>query len=632
MRPDRLARKAVLSLVVFGTGVLIGLAGWKFIKLPFKNPWNVIGPMTLARFNPSNTMVRYVFLVALPTVLLLLLVFLGRDRISSVLFPDSIGPRYTPGDKPRRVAAVLLGLLLVAFVLVAAINFPTLPSHQEKMDTFHEGESMGPGENWSKGEKPYKDYIFVHGPYEDPIRSALAFKLFGRSIASVRTLQSINKIVAFLLLAFLLFRLFQGDWLFTFLSLILLLYCSGSLSAPFHRNPLVMYFPERDMTAFAFLIVLTYLADAIKAKEVSGKKLFVIGALFSFFPLASFAYSIDRGFYNTAAYVILLLLLFFFFFNKKRLRLSFISSTAVGLIAALAVLGFALRWEFGAFVKFAILDITRYKELMDGLIYPIRSPMGLRMVLLIALSIFWLAFRFLRVYEVSARRLGAAVRNFLRDYLVEFALLLLAVLSFRSALGRADIGHIEYSSAFTYFFLIYVFLKHYLARWLKALGARKIFTALVAVMVGVILVVGVFRVVDRDRFSANFPVVKGYPDSHFIPEGYQGAIALLRNNMGPDENFVTMTNEASWYYFVDKPSPTRFQVVWFAAPEKFQRELVNDIRTRNVKFIIRRNKNPVNDMDGIGNERRLPIVFDYINKNYKPYRTIDGNEIWIRKG
>ncbi len=628
----RLIRKYGLLAVVLGGGTAVGLAAWRYIKLPFRNPWNVVGPMALDGFNPANTIVRFALTVLLPSVLLLLLVFLGRDRISSVLFFEPGKPGYVPGWKPPRAAAALLGLLLAAFVLVAAVNFPTLPSHQEKMDTFHEGESMGPGENWSAGQKPYADYVFVHGPYEDPIRSALAFKLFGRSIASVRTLQSINKIIAFFLLAFLLFRLFKGDWLFTFLSLILLLYCSGSLSAPFHRNPLVMYFPERDMTAFAFLIVVTYMSDALNDAGTSRKKLFAVGFLFSFVPLASFAYSIDRGFYNTAAYVILLLLLFFVFFNRKHVRLGFISSTVLGAAAAMVVLGFALRWDFGAFARFAFLDITRYKELLEGIVYPIHCPMGLRMVLLIGLSIFSTAFRFLRVFELSARRAGPAVRRFLEDYLVELALLLLAVFSFRSALGRADIGHIEYSSAFTYFFLIYVFLKHYLARWLREQGGRRVFTWLVVAMAAVIMVVGCYRVADRDRLNANFPAVKGYPDSHFMPAGYAETSEWLKAHLEKDESFVTMTNEASWYYFVDRPSPTRFQVAWFAAPEKYQREMVRDLETRNVKYVIYRNANPVNDMDGIRNEKRLPIVFDYIDRNYRPCRDIGGNRIWVRKG
>lgn len=640
IRISRLLRKYIVIAGIFVIGAAVGLAAWAFIKLPFKNPWNVTGPLTLLKFNPANNIVRFVFMAMLPTILLLLLVFLGRDRIRGILFCAPGVPGYRPGGKPRRPVAVLLGLLLVAFVLLAAINFPTAAYSSSanptpEIDTFHEGESMGPGENYARGEVPYKDFIFVHGPYEDPIRAVVAFKLFGRSVASVRTLQSINKVVAFLLLGFMLFRLFQGDWLLIFLSLILpmvlQIYPKLSPGSLFVNNPIMMQFPEREMTSFAFVIMATYFSDAIRTDRAKGGRLIIIGALFSFFPLASFAYSIDRGFYNIAAWLVLVVLLFFFLFNKKGLRLPFLSSTALGLIGGLVVLGFALRWEFRDFFKFAFLDMPRYKELMDGYIYPIHGIFGLSLILLIAFNIFWVAFRFLRKYELSARRFVVAVRSFLVEYLVELTLLLLAVFSFRSALGRADTAHLQYSCTFTYLLTLYIFLKHYLARWLKAAAARKVLSGLTAIILIVMLSVGVYRLVDRDRITSNFPVLKGYEDSHFVPESYLRAAAFIKENLAPDEYFVTMTNEASWYYFVEKPSPVRFQVMWFAMPEPYQREIVKDLANKKVKLIIYRNNSPCNHIDGIRNEYRLPIVFGYINKHYLPYRTIDGNEIWIRK-
>jgi hypothetical protein len=631
MSRARYGRKYAVLAAVFALGTGLGLAAWKLVRLPFKNPWNVTGPLTLVRFNPANNIARFGLVVLLPTALLFLLVLLWRERSGRVLFFEPGAPPYEPGARPPRKVAVLLAMLLVVLAIVAALNFPTFPSDSPVMDTFHEGESLGPGECLANGQVPYRDFVFVHGPYEDPIRCVLAWKLFGRSIASARTLQSINKIIGFLLLAFLLFRLFQGDWLFTFLSFGLIVFLSGPLAGPFYRNPIIIYFPERDMTAFAFVITVTYMWEALKADRARGRRLFAIGAFMGFFAVVPFAYSIDRGFYNLAAYAVLAFLLFIAFFHKKGLRLDFIASSVLGVVAGTVVLGLAIDWAYGAFAKFAFLDMPRYKELMDGLMYPIRSAFGLRMVLLIGFIIFWTGYQFLRVYQKSARRFMVAVRSFLREYLVELTLLMLAVFSFRSALGRADMGHIQYSSAFTYLLLVFIFIKHYLARWLKDLNARKVFAAGLAILLAVLIGIDAYRIVDRDRFNVNFPVVKGYEDSYFIPDEYQNAATFLSGVLKPGENFVTMTNEASFYYFVDRPCPVRFPVVWFAMPEQFQREMVADMEKNNVRYVIYRNRNPVNDIDNIKNVTRLPIVFDHINRNYEPYRTVDGNEIWIRK-
>ncbi|MFH1149293.1 MAG: hypothetical protein V1748_02335 [Actinomycetota bacterium] len=631
MSRARYPRKYAVLAALFVLGTGLGLLAWKFIRLPFRNPWNVTGPLTLVRLNPANNIARFGLVVLLPTALLFLLVLAWRERSVGMLFFEPGAPVCRPGPRPSRGVTVLLAFLLIVLAIVAALNFPTFPSDAPVMDTFHEGESLGPGECLAQGQAPYRDFVFVHGPYEDPIRCVLAWKLFGRSIASVRTLQSLNKIIGFLLLAFMLFRLFQGDWLFTFLTFVLIVFFSGPLAGPFYRNPIVMYFPERDMTAFAFIITVTYMWEALKADTARGRRLFVISAFMGFFALVPFAYSIDRGFYNAGTYAVLVLLLFIAFFYRKGLRLTFISSTLLGVAAGLLVLGFAIRWEYGAFFRFAFLDMPRYKELMDGFVYPIRSAFGVRMVLLIALVIFWTGYQFLRVYEKAARRFMVAVRSFLREYLVELALLMLAVFSFRSALGRADMGHIQYSSAFTYLLLVFIFIKHYLARWLTGLGGRKVFAAGLAIVLAVLIGVDAYRIVDRDRFDSNFPVVKGYEDSYFIPDEYQNASTFLSGILKPGENFVTMTNEASYYYFVGRPSPVRFPVVWFAMPEQFQREMVVDMEKNNVRYVIYRNRNPVNNIDNIKNVKRLPIVFDYIDRNYEPYRTIDGTEIWIRK-
>jgi len=126
-----------------------------------------------------------------------------------------------------------------------------------------------------------------------------------------------------------------------------------------------------------------------------------------------------------------------------------------------------------------------------------------------------------------------------------------------------------------------------------------------------------------------FPLNK--TDAEFIPPNYARTISFLKKNLGDDENFFTLTSEASWYYLVNKPCPARFNVVWFAMPAFFQKEIVEDLQQNNVKFIIYRNNCWSNKIDGFDNETRLPIVTDYVKHNYRRLGRIDDNEIWVRK-
>jgi hypothetical protein len=120
------------------------------------------------------------------------------------------------------------------------------------------------------------------------------------------------------------------------------------------------------------------------------------------------------------------------------------------------------------------------------------------------------------------------------------------------------------------------------------------------------------------------------PDSAFVPQDYKTAIAFLKENLGPGENFMTLTNEASWYYYVGRPCPSRFLVVWFAMPDFYQREVVRDLETKGVKYILYRNSFWTNSIDSIPNEKRLPILFRYVNEHYRFCRDLNGNEIWIK--
>jgi len=631
LSPDRPAQRYLAFLVIFVTGAGLGLAAWNFIKLPFENPWKIVGPLTLIHYNPSNTIIRFGLVVLLPSVLLLALGFLNIRGVGNLLYGGPRMPGFEPVRPERKSLRLFLALLLLFVALLVALNFPTMPADTTKMDTFHEGESLGPAVSYAKGEVPYKDFVFVHGPYEDPIRAVVAFKLFGRSIASVRTLQAINKVIAFLLLAFMLLKIFEGDYLYSFMALLLLVYLGGSLAGPFARMYTLMYFPQRDMTTFAFIIVVIYIADYIRRAVADRKRLFLLGALFSFVPVVSFAYSIDRGFYNGAAYAILLVLLFLFFFNVKGSRIVFLVSTAVGLFLGTIVLGWALRWDYSAFIRFAVLQMPKFKELMDGKLYPIWTRFGFTAVILIAINTMWVASRFLREWRDSGRKFIKGTHSFLSNYLLEFALLLISIFAFRSALGRSEFGHIAYSVSFTYVLSIVIVLKYYLSHWVKSLNARKVFIVVVAIILAVVCVDCVYRGKAKGLLTTNFPTRRHLSDAFFIPEIYQPTISFFKKNLSGDESFVTMTNEASWYYFVDKPSPTRFPVAWFAAPVPYQEEFVRQLKKGNVKYVLYRDISDARDMDGITAEKRLPIIFDYIHKNYRFLTNLYRSEIWVRR-
>ena len=276
--------------------------------------------------------------------------------------------------------------------------------------------------------------------------------------------------------------------------------------------------------------------------------------------------------------------------------------------------------------------MPRYKELMDGYVYPIGNLQSFMIIVLVAANTFWVAYKFMQELRSNKGKVRATIRSFINKYFIEFCLLLLSIFAFRSALGRAEFGHIAYSSPLVFLLSIYIVIKHYLWKFLEA-PKMKVFKSMFTIALIVIFVtisgVQIYRIADQHLLADNFPL--NVKDSQFIPDNYKATISFLKEDLEEDEEFVTMTNEGVWYYFLDKPCPTRFPVVWFAMPYFYQEEFVDDLEKKDVKYILYKNDNAANKIDGIDNEVRLPIIFDYIRNNYEFLIKIDDNEIWVKQ-
>jgi hypothetical protein len=207
----------------------------------------------------------------------------------------------------------------------------------------------------------------------------------------------------------------------------------------------------------------------------------------------------------------------------------------------------------------------------------------------------------------------------------------MSIFFFRNALGRSDWEHVSYSSSIPVLLLIVIILKHklcYLVDTLHVYGNR-IHRVLLYVIVAAMIVIGAIRIKDGELLRQNFPLT--VPDNIFIPNNTKDTIKFLRSHLRRRDHFFAMTNVLSWYYFLDKPCPTRYAIVWFASPRFMQEEIIADLKEKYVKLILVKSAHWANYIDGIHNIRRLPLLYDYIQNAYQKYVTIDGHEIWMKK-
>lgn len=634
---------------VFFACVGLALFLWDRIFLPFHNPLQVVGYCTRIQYNPQNDLVRFLVLIFLPTTVLASLFGFGGKTLRDLLFPvraEAWAPERSSGGPSLRPWSATL--LLLAYAVLIAINVPTYHAFG-RFDSYHEGESLGPGFCYLAGERPFRDFVFFHGLIQDPLRSAWAFQLFGKSIAAERAFASLCKVLAWVCLALFLDRLFKKKtaWVAAFLSFLALGSVSFSFLAfgtfllpdlspasiaahfqenrPFWEGFNLLILTPRALVTFFFLLVFIRLKGVFSdGKGGRGPGFWALTFLFSAAPLAAWGYSVDSGLYLTVAYAALMPVFYFLYVRQKPWKGKWLFCSGLGMGAAFLALETISRGGFGEELRLVLLVFPGYKGLSESMPVPVHQWKFLFFFTLLAA----LTYRF--VWMVFQKRHAARRKPwagpFLEENLVEAVLLLLAGFHFLNVLLRGDEEHLIYSLGVLYILLFYVLAR--LVRIPTYLAHLK----LQRVCIGLAVVIAFFclaRDFRMDVLKANFPL--GTPDEAFVSPKDQETIRFLKGRMGPSDSFFTLTSEASWYYFLGMPCPTRFPYIWLAPPQPFQEEIVRDLESKRVKWVLYRDDDWSYRMDGIPNDEKFPIVAQFIRESYKPYRTIEGNEIWILK-
>jgi len=627
----------LLLVAVFTLGISLGLFFWGKITLPFENPWGLVGGLTVAKYNPTNDSIRFAVFLLLPLLILTTIYLLNIRSLSDIYFgggkADNLVQDLSDDLPLPSINKKIFVMILLCYAVISSVNIPNYRS-TGLFDAMHEGETLGPAISYMAGEKPYKDIIFLHGVFENPVRSVVAFKLFGKSIGSVRALESIIKVFLFIMLSIFLMKIFRGNYLYY---LIVFLTLTLFYKHLFGFSRRIMFFKTMDITTFSFLVTIPVLYSFTNLKQIDVKKFVTTVFFFSFIPLASFGYSADRGVYLFTTYIIVSPILYFLFFHKSAFRTHYLVSSFLGLLSAVFLLNVLFRGAFYDFFEYTFLILTKYRELQGGFIYPIHEIAYLVVCILIAANAFWVTYKFIQELHLNNRKFKVAFRRFIEKYFIEFCLLLMSVFFYKSALGRSDWMHVGYSSPLTYILSMYILIKHYIHGMLQKNSLKtfkKILTYAITFVVVLGSVGGVYRIYKKDLLTKQFPI--NIEDSEFILEKYKATISFLKNNLKDDEKFFTFTNEACWYYFIDQPAPTRFPCLIYAAPSFYQLEVVEDLKKANIKYVLYTNTDWFNSVsgfkfEGFSNEVRFPIVLDYLKKNFVFYKKIDDNEIWIRK-
>lgn len=626
MRANKPAYRTGLGLLVIAfLGLVAGLFLWPHISLPFSNPLNIVGPLAVQHYNPLNNIIRFGLVLILPSLCLLAAILLFKPFWRSVAAREE--PVLSVSQRDSRQ-----GLYLAALIVTAAL-FVVGTANNNPLDTFHEGETLGMAACYESGMVPYRDFLFVHGLYQDPLRTVVAFDVFGRSIASVRTLDTIHRILFAGMLVVLLLSMYRGNTQNALLALLFLFFAIMSLDVAFKLSSEPYYsvfstsFPSRDMTTLAFVL----LFFVLHRQSSSGTKNSLLAAafVFSLLPGLAFVYSIDRGFYLSLAWLVAVPLLAGVVIRQSAKRTVFLAGATIGMIAGISVLIALLGEGTAAFFRFVFLEMPRYKELFDGYVYPVSKLAFALPIVIFAVLLFWFTVRAVHYFNREGR-IATRLIDFLRTYSIELFLFVLALLFFRSALGRAEWGHLGYSLLPLLLLLSWIALNRGVPRLVARFSRSRTLLSYGAFAGAILFWLGAGTQIAGGGLLAHvFPL--GRPDTAYLPKEYIVAAPLIQNHLQPGETFATLTSEAVWYYLIDRPCPVRFPIVWFAAPVPYQQQMIDELERKQVTYLLYRNGHWANRMDDMDNATRLPVLMSYVDSHYAYDTTIAGQELWKRK-
>ena len=571
---------------------------WDLIEVPFKNPKGITGPLTVAKFNPVNNILRFVCFISIPSLFFFVLCksFTKKEETKKLIPPADKFNRFVP-------------LLVLSFILYnLTISFINGFEDYAPFDSFHEGESLTAAYNYVSGLGLWKGTHFIHGAFYDPLKAVFGWKLFGdQTIGSFRVVNYAlsNCLLPLSYYVFLVSKYYMTKN--TILKIIPLTLMVLSLKEGFFN-----YFNQRDILVFVVLSLIIY--ERIKKNNFTS---FIIGLLVC----TNYFYTIDRGIYLLCAiiiyYVVCLITAEYKEYSIRKVQF-FLIGLVIGLVLYTLIFGMdEMKYFFTTTYGF-----YTEKDYFDSYIFSKPSMNILKSyssfsVYLLVLTILIFIYSFLAFYSKSTKD---------NIFFVHLVLVILSVFYFRSALGRSDFAHINYSIGFlviSFFYILIPIIFHFGNKFLKF--SKNIQLILLSIFGFKILTIPL----DTDKILSFSERLKNYTslqDAHFL-HGYMTLDTLedLRDLVKNEDTVFNYTSEAAMPYLLRVKHCGRYYVPWFASSTARQYEIIDDIKKHKPKYVLYKSNHFANQMDNIVNSQRYNILDPYIKDNFFPYKSFQDN-------
>jgi hypothetical protein len=582
----------------------------------------------------ADEVFRRITVAALPLVVLPFLaavwIPLPQPRLINIialLLIAFIALRMRKPLSPR--AARNLATFVIIPALIYLFSYASTAQLSQWIDLFHRGESLGPASDYLRGKVPFRDVFVLHGMLEDGLLDTWLMELFGRSldIAILRTVI----VGSFLGVAI----WFLGLVVFRSVPLALLCVAMGSWTTA-----------ENNRTLFQVAAV-AFFWHALQRRSRGAAVLSGVFAGVALF------FSYEIGVFTIAGAFAAALLLWIVSRRVPWEGLApataaafFTLGTALGALPFVVYL--AINGALGDFITTSFVTIPRIIDAVWSLPFPDLVSMFRQDLNIHTLADFILWEKFHLVLSPLTIAVAAVylIDRWLRRRIdtLDYALLVMTVFATvaqRTAFGRVSFTH-QYFAAFLIGPLL-VLLAVIVVRTLHGVwrsGGEGTRAFVMALAVGAMPVMAVLfwipdlvnaRLHEFIRYSGRVLHVDREPQAEEVQWRITDVSKGIRDLTRRGEPIFDFSNQPAFYFFADRPNPTRFYQVPILSPREFQAETIRDLERARPKVVIRRSPEMFDQFDGVTNDLRAQAVSAYLDDTYRFYRSVRGVELWTRR-
>jgi hypothetical protein len=509
--------------------------------------------------------------------------------------------------------------------LIYAVSYASTSHLSQWIDLFHRGEAVGPASDYLRGKVPYRDVFVLHGLLEDGLLDAWLMQLFGRSI----DVAILRPVVLASLLAPLLWYL--GIAIFDSIPLALLCVAMGSWTTA-----------ENNRTFLQVAAVALFWIALRRRSKLAAVLSGVLGGIALFHSYEIGLYTIAGALAASIAIGVLTTRIAWSGLRPLHAALFFLVGVAIG--AAPFVLFLAAKGALDDFFFTSFVVIPRIIDAIWSLPFPDLVSTFRRNLTLHTLADFvlWEKFHLILsplVIVVSAIYcIGRWLQR--KSDMLDHALAVLAVFALiaqRTAFGRAEFRH-QYFAAFLIGPML-VILAIFCTRALRGVWRESAVVAalLVAILIPMIAVLFWIpdlvnaRINDVVRYQARVLRVDRDEAAEAVSWRIKDVTGEIRKLVPKGQPIFDFSNQPAFYFFADRPNPTRFYQVPILSPRAFQRETIAALERAKPRVVIRKSPDGFDQFDGVTNDLRAQAVSAYLDDCYAFHRSLRGVELWTRK-